>query len=498
VSSVGRSIAHGAIWMVALNILASAIGVLSTVILARLLLPADFGLIAMAMSFVAILELLWSFAFDAALIQNQHADRATYDTAWTMNVGLGVTVAAGLLLIAYPAAAFYDEPRLVPLISCLALGSVFQGFENIGVVAFRKELRFRSEFLYQVARKLAGFAVTIPLAFLLRDFWALAIGIVAGRIMTCALSYIAHVYRPRFSVAARSSLLQFSKWLFGNNLLYVLSMRSQDFVIGKIAGPAALGLYTLSYEIAMLPATNLVQPINRAVFPGFAKLSDDRPALQSGYLQVLGMIGLIAAPAGLGIAAISEWLVPLALGSRWLDAIPVVKILAIYGVLAALSSAFGPAFMALGRPQVLAKLSLVNLMLFIPAVVTGARHAGVLGAAWGCLTVVSIMLPLSHTLAAHALGISVLRAVSAMWRPVTAAVAMYFAVSSVVRGVAFSESGIAAQITWLAGCVALGVLVYLAALSALWMLARRPDGAERSALRLLSSAAGAALKRAQA
>lgn len=479
--SIGGSIASGALWMVLLNVLMSAISVVSTVVLARLLLPSDFGIIAMAMSFVAILELLWSFAFDSALIQDQTAKRATYDTAWTMNIGLGVTVAAGLLALAYPAALFYSEPRLLPLMCCLAIGSVFQGFENIGVVAFRKELRFGSEFYYQIARKLTGFLVTVPLAFALRSYWAMAIGIVAGRIANVALSYFAHPYRPKASLAAYKDLVNFSKWLFANNILYVLSIRSQDFVIGKIAGPAALGLYTLSYEISTMPATNLVQPINRAVFPGFSRMAADKHALRHGYLNVLAMIALLAVPAGLGIAAVAEPLIPLLLGERWLQAVPIVQVLAIYGVLAALSSVFGPVFMALGRPRVLTWFSLLNLSIFIPAIVIGAMAGSVRGAAWGCLFVVTIMMPLSHWLASRALGIRLRQVAAMLWRPAAAAVSMYVAVAAFLQAVSAGE-GIAARVMELAAGVALGAVVYGAAVLMLWTGAGKPDGAERKVI----------------
>lgn len=136
-NTIGRSIAKGAAWMVMFRAVERSIGIVSTLILARLLMPADFGLIAMAMSFVAILELLWTFTFDNALIQNTAADRSHYDTAWTLNICLGTLIAIGLLAVAYPASWFYDDPRLIPIILCLAGGAAIQGFENIGVVGFR-------------------------------------------------------------------------------------------------------------------------------------------------------------------------------------------------------------------------------------------------------------------------------------------------------------------------------------------------------------------------
>lgn len=463
--------------MVLFKAVERSIGVVSTLILARLLVPADFGLIAMAMSFVALLELLWSFSFDSALIQNRNADRSYYDTAWTLNASLGLTVALGLTALAYPAAWFYNEPRLVPVLLCLALGSLFQGVENIGVVAFRKDLRFGMEFGYQISRKIVGFAVTIPLAFALGNYWALIAGILAGRLFTVALSYFAHPFRPRFSLAARTQLLGFSKWLFFNNLLFVLQMRSQDFVIGKVAGPTGLGLYTVAHEISTLPTSELVAPVNRAVFPGFSKLADDISALKRGYLGVLGLTALLVIPAGLGIAATASLLVPTVLGSNWHEAIPIIQILAIYGALAALASMFQPTFLALGRTNVLFGLTLLNVTLFIPSVIYGAVSHGVLGAAWGCLAVVSIMMPASHLLACRALKIPVSDVVAQFWRPAVAALAMFASVDWFVGAIGTSGTSIELLPRLLAS-MALGAAVYSIGLVGLWLAAGRPTGAE--------------------
>ena len=245
--------AKGAVWMVLFKFTERGLGLISTIILARLLLPADFGLIAMAVSIIAVLELLNSFGFDTVLIQNPDANRSHYDTAWTFNVIFGTASSLILFLLASPAAAFYDEPRLEMVIDFLAIGTFIQGLGNVGVVAFRKELEFNKEFKFLVAKKLISFCITVPLAFILKNYWALVIGMLAGKSAGMALSYLVHPYRPRFSLAARHELFQFSKWLLLNNLLFFLRFRSAHFIIGKTAGTHALGLYTIAYEISNLP-----------------------------------------------------------------------------------------------------------------------------------------------------------------------------------------------------------------------------------------------------
>ena len=155
--SIGKKIALGAAWMMLMKFSIRLIGLVSTLILVRLLDPADFGIAAMAMTVVTAVQLLTMFGFDVAIIQNQNADKDDYNTAWTLNVALGL--GAGLLLIAlaYPAAGFYGRPELVAVYMALSLATIFQGLENIGRVDFRKHLHFNREFQFRVAVKGAAF-----------------------------------------------------------------------------------------------------------------------------------------------------------------------------------------------------------------------------------------------------------------------------------------------------------------------------------------------------
>ena len=188
VQNVDRAMAKGALWMILARLGDRSLGFVSMIILVRLLSPDDFGLVAMGMSVIAICELLGQVGLDVALIQTPGATRRHYDTAWTFSVIISAVIAFVLLIIAAPAANFYHEPRLLPILLSLALGSLISGFENIGTVAFRKELLFNKEFQFFFGKKLAAFLVTVPLAFLLRSYWALIAGIVVGRLAGVSLS----------------------------------------------------------------------------------------------------------------------------------------------------------------------------------------------------------------------------------------------------------------------------------------------------------------------
>ena len=163
---------RGSIWMLAMRWGIRGIGLISTVILARLLTPEDFGIVAMAMIVVGFIELFGAMGVDLALIRNPTATRAHYDSAWTLEIFQGAALAMAVILVAPFASAYFDEPRLSPVMQVLALRALVGGFENVGVVAFRKDFDFAKDFQFGVYKKLLSFALTVIFAFVLRNYWA--------------------------------------------------------------------------------------------------------------------------------------------------------------------------------------------------------------------------------------------------------------------------------------------------------------------------------------
>jgi O-antigen/teichoic acid export membrane protein len=469
--------AAGAAWMVFFKLSERSLGLISTVVLARLLIPADFGLVAMATSIIALLELMRAFGFEIVLIQNQQAERRHYDTAWTFNVCFGVALALILLFVASPAARFYAEPRLEIVIYFLGLGFCVEGFQNVGIVEFRKELRFKKEFAFLLTKKLFAFTVALAVAFAFRSYWALVAGIVTGRFAGVGLSYFMHAYRPRLSLAAWHELLNFSKWLLINNIAYFIHTRSADFIIGKLAGARALGLYAISYEISTLPTTELVAPINRAIFPGYSKIADDLSKLRASFLQVISVIALLALPAALGIAATAHLLVPVFLGNGWVDAIPLMQVLAFYGAVISLTANQGAVYLALAKPKVLTMLGLAHSVVLVSSLLLLTHRAGPLGAAWAFVGTALILLPVRYALLFHYLKLHLIDILGAMWRPLAAAVGM-LATVNLLTGYLETPDQFSTQLAHLGLAVITGFAAYLTYLGILWRLSGHPEGAE--------------------
>ena len=463
--------------MVLFKLVERSIGLISTLILVRLLSPADFGVVAMALSFIFMAEALTAFGFDAALIQNQEATEAHYNTAWTCNLLLGVLITVLMLALAAPIANFYSSPEVFWVVCALASGPLISGCANIGVVAFRKELEFRKEFAFQISCKAVGFLVVVPLAFWLRSYWALVAGTLASRLGGSVISYLVHPFRPRLSLAQFGPLFRFSRWLLINNMIAFFIQRSTDFFIGRLHGAASLGVYNVSYEFANLPTSELGAPINRALMPGFAKLSHAQD-LRQVYGNAVAILALFALPAAGGIFAVAPYLVPVVLGSKWLECVALIEVLAFNGALLLFFSSLCSVLIGRGHPaRVMMALGMYVVLLLVLLAVFSPR-TGVIGVAYAVLSASVLSTPIYLYQLHKALAIGPAIFLRAIVRPAFAAAFM----ATIVRW-ALPEYQAAMSIPFATGMllsgVLLGILTYIVGATALWLVSGRPAGAER-------------------
>ena len=473
---------RGATWMVALRICERMIGLVSMFVLARLLVPADFGLVALVNALIGLIALLGAFGFDTALVQNRHSSKAEFDTVFTFNVMFGLAMAGALVALAMPAADFYGDGRIVDVVLALALARLIAAFENVGMTQFRKDLAFEKEFqLVFFKRIVVTFAVTLPLAFYLQDYRALVAGTLAGSVVGVALSYVLHPYRPSFGLSAWRGLFNFSKWMLATNLVGFAYGRMADFIIGRLLGPSALGVYSISREIAKLPSSEIAAPMQRAVFSGYAQIADDIGALRQAYLRVVSVLSLVVIPAGIGLCLVASPLVHLFLGDKWLEAIPIIRVLAIEGILVVGVSSAYYVYLTLGTPQKLTAVMALHAVVSIVLMLALIPVHGVIGAAVAWVAATIATAPVNLMILGRHLQMRFASFGAAIARPTAATIAMAMVVLLLQWSWVTAPSAIAAALH-LTASIALGVCAYAVALFGLWHIAGRPDGAERSVL----------------
>ena len=471
--------ARGAGWVVAWRFGMRILGLVSTLVLVRLLAPADFGLIALANGFMQSVDGLMSLGTEEAVIRARDPDRAVYDTAFTLTAMRGLFVAVLVAIAAFPAAHLFAEPRLGPVLLVVAVVPLLDGLSNIGIVDFRRNMTFHKEFALMVLPKFGGIVAAILVAVLLRSYVAMLCGMLVNRTLRMAMTYVMHPFRPRFGLRARRALMGYSFWTWLLSLAALLRDRADSLILGRLAGAAPLGFYSVGAEIAALPMTEFIEPLGRASFAGFAAAGEDGAEVRTMFLRLIGFSALLAFPVGLGLSAVAAPLTHLALGPGWDAAVPVLRVLGVAGTLLVLGhlSQHLLSAQALLRPLVAialcgAGLRIALLFALIPPLgVTGAALAAGLAI---CAEQAVILLA-----ALRRLGIGAATLFGQVWRPATASAVM--AAGLLLSGLGWTPS---IGIVPLAAAVATGAGMFLAALFVLWRAAGRPAGAEADLLAL--------------
>ncbi|MEZ5934206.1 MAG: lipopolysaccharide biosynthesis protein [Alphaproteobacteria bacterium] len=492
---IGRGMARGAAWMVLMRLVVRGASIVNMVILARLLVPEDFGLIAMAMIVISAIDVFSEFNFDIVLIRQRTTSRVDYDTAWTLSIIRGVVAAGVLLALAAPAADLFDEARLQPVIAALAVSPLIAGFENIGLVDFRKALKFRQDFLFMAGAKIVSVVIAVALALIWRNYWALVGGMIGGSLWRVAASFAMHPYRPRLSLAHWRELFAFTKWLLLHNILLFFRNRADRLVIGKLLGAATLGVYSLAFDLSNMVTSELMAPVRRALYPGYARLAAEPARMRAMFVDVFALTLWIGAPLPIGIGLLADPLIHLLLGDGWAGAVPITQLLVIAGLFALLSSGSQPVFLALGRPELQTYLMALSVVLLLPAIVVGVLAKGVLGAALALVLVRTLVALIDIIVVMSLLKVAVRDIAAICWRSVVSLGLMSVAVHEIMR--TWPRHGGAADdaLLLVMSVVAAGT-VYFGCSFLLWRLSGSGEGPERHIWTGLSAAAASLRVRA--
>ncbi len=477
--------AKGAGWVVCWRMATRVLGLISTLTLVHLLLPADFGLVALGTSLAQSVDALSYLGVQDAVIRAKNPDREMYDTAFTLNAMRGVLTAVLLAAAAYPAAAFFDEPRLAAILFALGIGVGMGGFENIGVLDFRRDFAFNREFQLLVVPRILGIVAGITFALIFVNYWALVVGIMTTRSMRLVFTFVMHPYRPRFGLRAWRYIFGFSFWTWIISLGELLRDRSDSLVIGRILNTVQVGIYSVGAEIAALPTTELVEPLCRACFSSFSAAGHAGASVSETYLRVISTTAILTLPAGIGISLVADPLVRLAFGARWLGAIPLVQILAVGGTM----TLFGYISMTLFSAQALLgvnlRITIASMILRFGLLIVLVSQFGLVGGAIAAALSIVFEQTLYVLAILRNFHLRMTDLLRHTWRSLTATSVMAFAL--VIAGLGWEPTeGTRLELAGqLFGASALGAAIYTVVLLGLWVVAGRPHGAETDLLEML-------------
>lgn len=359
-----RAVKSG-IWLSATKLALRLSQVLMLIVLARLLSPRDFGLMGVALLTLAATRRFTEIGLNAALVQQKEENVDEYlNTTWCLEIGRGLLVFAIVFLAAPYVGAFFSEPRATPLIRVLGLSPVFYGLRNPGVVYFQKDLSYHKDFVFQSSGALVQLVVGVGYALYSPTVWALVFASVSRPATKFLLSYVLHDYRPwpSFDVELARELVDYGKWITGASIIGYVYSQGDDAFVGWFLSATALGFYQYAYRIADMPATEVSGVISQITFPAYSQLQGDIAELRRALIQTLRLTSFVAFPISFGIALVAPSFVPAVLGPEWTPMIRTMQLLAMYGLLHAITRNFGAVWKSLGRPDLIAKLGVLRVV----------------------------------------------------------------------------------------------------------------------------------------
>lgn len=380
---------------VAWNYLSYAVGktlvLVSMSILARLLTPADFGIVGMATIVIAHLAVLQNLGLGPAVIQRQDDVEDAAQTVYVVNLVLGACFTGLTILVAPLVASFFDEALVTPLLRVLAFSFVLEAMSSMHLILLQKELEFRKKLIPDLGRAFVQGAVAVGAAATGFGVWALVWGQLAGIITQVLLAWAVVPWRPtyRFHRSLIRPLSRFGVPLVATDIQYAIWSNLDYIVVGRLLGDAALGVYTLAYRLPELLVQSVWRVLAKAIFPVFSKIQHDADALRAGFLATIRYTQIVIVPLCIGMFLTADVAVAFLFGDQWEAAVPVLRVMAIFSLIGSIGVNIGDVYKAIGRPDILAKLSAMELGLMLPALAVGARH-GIVGVAWAHAAVASV------------------------------------------------------------------------------------------------------------
>ncbi len=381
-------------WMGALRLVNRVVALLKLGILARILVPAQFGLFGIASLVVALLETLSETGINVFLIQGEGDVEEYVDTAWVVSILRGMFIALTIVLVAPLVALFFNSKESMRLLFLIALVPLLRGFINPAIVTLQKELQFHKEFIVRLSIGVFEATIAIFLAYHLRNVESLIIGMIGGALLEIAISFLIRP-RPRlcFEVTKTKQIIKRGKWITAAGFFNYLFHNGDAIVVGKLLDTSALGLYQMAYKISTIPITEVADVFGKVTFPIFTKIATDRTRLKRAFILTTISISLLVVPFGVIIFAFPKEVITIVLGKQWLLVAPALQILAIFGVVRAISGSSSALFLAVKKQEYVTGLTFISILGLALSIIPLVNRYGILGAGIAALIGSVVALP---------------------------------------------------------------------------------------------------------
>lgn len=380
-------------WLFGHTLIARIGGIIKTAIIARILTPSQFGVFGIATLALGLLETFSETNVDQALIQKKDLNNKDLTAAWVISIFRGFLISAILFLTAPLIGAFFHEPNAVLFIQVIAFAPFIRNFSSPTITLFRRNLDFKKEFTMKSITTSVEVIVGVLVSLWTKNAWGLVAALIAGSISDVILSF---TLMPKLIItkpdkASVMKLLKFSGWLWGSSIVSYLVNEGDDIFVGRFLGTTRLAFYQNAFKISSLPATQITGIASQAIYPAFSSIQTDKQRLVRAFKKSLWVTAGLTTATSLAIMFFAKPITLLVLGSQWLEIIPSLQVLTIYGIVRSIATVAGPILKALDRPDVITKFALLRLFVLGAFIYPLTSRYGIVGTSWA--VVISTLLP---------------------------------------------------------------------------------------------------------
>lgn len=391
----------GLTWTAGLRLMLRLITILRMAVLARILSKASLGVFGIVTMVLALLEISTETGINIFLMQEIGKIDKYIDTAWVLSIIRGFLIALLIVILTPWISTFFNSPDTVDLLYLLALAPFIRGFINPAIITFLKELKFAKEFILRGLIFLLEASVSIVVCWYTRSPIGMVWGLIASAVFEVILSWVFILPRPRFalSLATCNLILNRGKWVTGFGLLDYLFTQTDNIVVGKLLGETSLGVYQYAYKISTTPVSEIVDVFYRATFPIFSQMSNGGKNLRNAVIKTVITVNLKTIGLGLTIWLFARPIILILFGSNWLEAVPILQILAFLGIARGMAYSFNAAFMAQKQQKYVTIIILTSTLGLIFTIVPFVKMWGLTGAAVAATFGAVLSLPVAIYLA---------------------------------------------------------------------------------------------------
>jgi len=382
-----KSAIKGVSWMSAFRMTSRFLAFIKIAVLARVLTPSQFGIFGIASLLLIFLQILTETGINVILVQTKDTIEKYLDSAWVMSIFRGIIIFLVIVVSAPFVASFFKTPAALNIILLISLAPLIGGFINPAEVKFQKDLNFHYEFWFRIILFATDAIVSITIALITHSVYSLAFGLLAGVILELILSFffIKPTPKLKFDTSYIKEIFHKGKWVTAYGIFNYFGENGDNIVVGRILGASILGLYQMAYKVSFIPISEISDVVNKVIFPVYAKIEGDRKRLLSAFLKTTGLITILTVIAGIIIFLFPSEIISILLGSQWIGAAPVLRVLAIYGILRA---ALGPAsamFLAAGKQNYITLTTFVRFAALLVTIYPFVLKYQMMGAGFSAL-----------------------------------------------------------------------------------------------------------------